>query len=638
MAMKEWFRKMQPFQLYIILVLTTAFFVTELIVSHLTHSLTLLMDSYHMLCNILALAGSIITIKNDQKGDISSADARNLKNAPSIQSSIGEELTTCPDQQKVQSSPTRDRKEKKLKNTFGWARIDVIVMLICCVFLASLCFSIFVEALQTLIHINHHHAMHHPISVLCIVLFSRMSEAGGSRACINSKMFSFNLPQSSEAALDVGRIIDNWTGFVELYRFLQIQLLKFRECYEVLRKMEGESRTTELRSHWDPCTSSLDLPTYVGQPISSSRRVQVGLSRLPVYTLYMSVYYIHSSDNFVADNIHSQYSHSFVLGIDRYLIPGRFFVEVAQELSSRLTAYCVILKLNEFVLGFPLSILVLEALGLGATGILLNGVCYLLIGGYTSHQGSFLYVTEGGDVILNKVVVNESVRGGERSLSRIKHIHSTIFPPKKRQGLWEMTRDINGNILVIICALIIFFTDTEVAKYVDPVMSLISVIMIMILSYPYTQFWRGTEGSVAQLVYNKIMEEVKEFFVDNGITQVTIQPEFFTKNASSENLNLKVPPKCLMACQGEGCKQSHCCPDYEMASKTLLPDKQTPILISVKILDSDAAPSSSYSISNCSTTSSDQNETTKLKNQINTSLNDIAIQKRNHNQRNSRNI
>lgn len=90
-------------------------------------------------------------------------------------SSIGEELTMNPDpsqchdkKKKAKSSPSRKNQEKKLKNTFGWARIDVIVMLICCVFLASLSFSIFVEALQTLVHIDHHDASHHPLLVLCI--------------------------------------------------------------------------------------------------------------------------------------------------------------------------------------------------------------------------------------------------------------------------------------------------------------------------------------------------------------------------------------------------------------------------------------------------------------------------------------
>ena len=35
-------------------------------------------------------------------------------------------------------------------------------------FLASLCFSLVVEALQTLVHIEHHDEMHHPIPVMCV--------------------------------------------------------------------------------------------------------------------------------------------------------------------------------------------------------------------------------------------------------------------------------------------------------------------------------------------------------------------------------------------------------------------------------------------------------------------------------------
>lgn len=59
-------------------------------------------------------------------------------------------------------------RERHLRNTFGWARVDVLVILIGCVFLASLCFSLLVEALQTLVHISHHDEMHHPIPVMCL--------------------------------------------------------------------------------------------------------------------------------------------------------------------------------------------------------------------------------------------------------------------------------------------------------------------------------------------------------------------------------------------------------------------------------------------------------------------------------------
>ncbi|KAJ8919610.1 hypothetical protein NQ315_002232 [Exocentrus adspersus] len=488
MAMKKWFRKLQPVQLYAILVLTVAFFIAELIVSHLTHALTLLMDSYHMLCNILALTGCIITIKSSESQDQESGG--DLKKAPSVTSSIGEELSTTPNpaecqdkKKKTKTSVSRRNREKKLKNTFGWARIDVIVMLICCVFLASLSFSIFVEALQTLVHIDHHDASHHPLLVLCV----------------------------------------------------------------------------------------------------------------------------------------------------------------------------------------------------GAIGLVLNGICYLLIGGYTFHQGSFLYVTESGDVVLNKVMVNESIKRGERRLSRSKTIHPTVQPPKQRQGVWEMTRDINGCILVIICSLLIFFADKDYAKYIDPIMSLVSVTFIMVLSYPYMKesglillqtipgtinidslkaellvhfpdiinvhdlhVWQLTASKVISTVhiifqnpkvYNKIMEEVKEFFVDRGITQVTIQPEFFTQTGSMESLNSsKFAPKCLMTCQDAACAERHCCRNeedtrlFKTASKEFVQEPHLPELKSVKVLDPDSLESStSTSRSESSLAISIKvDETTKLKNEINASLHSLG--------------
>ncbi|GLV35489.1 Zinc transporter 77C [Carabus blaptoides fortunei] len=407
MSMKEWVQRFQPVQLYLMLALTIAFFLAELVVSHVTHALTLLMDSYHMLCNIIALSGCIITIKYGNKKE--STDQL------SDSSSVGEELksTACTDaatkHPKVQSI-----QETTLKNTFGWARIDVIFMLICCVFLASLCFSLIVEALQTLVHINHQDEMHYPIPVMC----------------------------------------------------------------------------------------------------------------------------------------------------------------------------------------------------LGATGILLNGICYLLIGGYTFHQGSFLYVTASGDVVLNKVVTNDSVRQGERRLSRTRR--PVVMPqPRQRQGLREMCRDILGCIFVIICSIIVLLTDSHVAKFVDPIISIISALVLLVLSFPYMkesclillqtipdtinidnlrsqlikQFpdivnvhdlhvWQLTAQKVistAHIVfknpreYAKITDAIKEFFQDHGITQVTIQPEFYIKDNTPVKLDkkLSVDGVCLMKCQSEGCKNSACCPQVD---------------------------------------------------------------------------
>lgn len=68
-------------------------------------------------------------------------------------------------------------------------------------------------------------------------------------------------------------------------------------------------------------------------------------------------------------------------------------------------------------------------------------------------------------------------------------------------------------------------------------------------------------------VYESLAEQIKEFFLENGVTQVTIQPEFFQPNSSLESLtSSKLPRECLMACQGELCKVNHCCPNYEVSS------------------------------------------------------------------------
>lgn len=62
------------------------------------------------------------------------------------------------------------QQERSLRNTFGWTRIDILTMLIVGIFLAAFCFSLLVEAIQTLIHIDHQDTMHHPIAVIVLGL------------------------------------------------------------------------------------------------------------------------------------------------------------------------------------------------------------------------------------------------------------------------------------------------------------------------------------------------------------------------------------------------------------------------------------------------------------------------------------
>lgn len=61
---KKWIAKRhRPAPLYLVLALSVAHFVTQMVTCHVTHALTLLVDSCHMLCNIVALVGCILTLK-----------------------------------------------------------------------------------------------------------------------------------------------------------------------------------------------------------------------------------------------------------------------------------------------------------------------------------------------------------------------------------------------------------------------------------------------------------------------------------------------------------------------------------------------------------------------------------------------
>ncbi|KAJ8675866.1 hypothetical protein QAD02_011652 [Eretmocerus hayati] len=166
MAVKEWFRRLQPVQIYIVLFFTVAYFAVEFGASYVTHSLTLLVNAYHMLCNIVALAGCIASIKyqkeKNRSHQSSLASLQNSSNSVDEKSSLEQE---SPKKSKQQQHL---RPDKRMKSTFGWARIDILTMLVCCVLLVSFCFSLVLEAILELLHVSHHDAMHHPLPVMCI--------------------------------------------------------------------------------------------------------------------------------------------------------------------------------------------------------------------------------------------------------------------------------------------------------------------------------------------------------------------------------------------------------------------------------------------------------------------------------------
>lgn len=101
--------------------LTTFFFFVEIVVGYVTNSMALVADSFHMLGDIAALVIAYLSIKMSPK--------------------------------------------KWSKNTFGWARAEVLGALVNAVFLVALCFSITIEACKRFIEVEH---IHEPILLVLV--------------------------------------------------------------------------------------------------------------------------------------------------------------------------------------------------------------------------------------------------------------------------------------------------------------------------------------------------------------------------------------------------------------------------------------------------------------------------------------
>ncbi|RWS00590.1 zinc transporter 1-like protein [Dinothrombium tinctorium] len=108
-------------RLLFMLSLTTSFFVIEITVGYITNSMALVADSFHMLSDVVALVIAYVSVRMSPK--------------------------------------------KWSKNTFGWARAEVLGALVNAVFLCALCFSILVESIKRFYDIE---IIHDPLLILIV--------------------------------------------------------------------------------------------------------------------------------------------------------------------------------------------------------------------------------------------------------------------------------------------------------------------------------------------------------------------------------------------------------------------------------------------------------------------------------------
>lgn len=105
------------------LVMTSSFFLVEIIVGYATNSMALVADSFHMLSDILSLIIGFFALRYSK------------------------------------------RSQRTERNTFGWQRAEVLGALVNAVFLIALCFSILVESLKRMVEPE---AIKDPILVLIV--------------------------------------------------------------------------------------------------------------------------------------------------------------------------------------------------------------------------------------------------------------------------------------------------------------------------------------------------------------------------------------------------------------------------------------------------------------------------------------
>lgn len=118
MTMKEWLQRLPPPRSLFALLLAVAGFSGRLAASHVTHSPTLLVDTCHCLCRLVGLITTLVAYKYEKADEGTGREGR-------------------------------------LRNTFGWARIEVVGRLSTHVLFASFSLALVVNALQLGVHSSH---------------------------------------------------------------------------------------------------------------------------------------------------------------------------------------------------------------------------------------------------------------------------------------------------------------------------------------------------------------------------------------------------------------------------------------------------------------------------------------------------
>ncbi|XP_071038706.1 proton-coupled zinc antiporter SLC30A1 [Parasteatoda tepidariorum] len=241
---------------------------------------------------------------------------------------------------------------------------------------------------------------------------------------------------------------------------------------------------------------------------------------------------------------------------------------------------------------------------LGAVNFIVNIICFTLIGGYTHHQGCSMTIKEDDmqvncivlDSVNNRRVCSNSLR------SSFEYLRNT-----RRSGFYsnhqvlDVSRDVSSCLVVIVCGCILLLMNGLILKYADAILAIASVTVLYGSTYPFIRefglimlqsipshidvsgltrrlliefpdilnvhhlhVWRHTNSEIIATVhillrspdiYTRIDKTLTQFFRDEGISSVTVQPEFTNGDLSEVNNS-----ECILQCSvSNNCKALTCC-------------------------------------------------------------------------------
>ncbi|KAG8181522.1 hypothetical protein JTE90_014252 [Oedothorax gibbosus] len=243
---------------------------------------------------------------------------------------------------------------------------------------------------------------------------------------------------------------------------------------------------------------------------------------------------------------------------------------------------------------------------LGALNLALNVLCFILIGGYTHHQGCSMII-QSEDIQMSCVLSEEVKSSNTQSALGIPtSIKYSSNSTGSNKGCWDhqildISRDISSCLTVIACGSVILLMEGLILKYADSILAIASIIVLLSTTYPFVResglillqsipnhidvegltkrliaefpdllqvhdlhVWRLASSVVIATVhvilpspemYTRIDSRLNQFFLTEGISSVTIQPEF-----TNGNWPEKEKSECILHCSlSNNCGALTCC-------------------------------------------------------------------------------